>query len=61
MWKFGHVDKIDKVLLRVVPIQFQDMHCMCCAKNFEIKMCFNQTITIKVLPEEVTSLPKDKC
>ena len=37
-----------------------NMHCLCCAKNFEIKMFFNQAITM-FLSEEVTSLPKDKC
>ena len=34
------------------------MHCISCAKNFEIKMCLNQTMFKSV---EVTSLPKDKC
>ena len=37
-----------------------NMHWICCAKNFEIKMCFNQTIKM-FLSEELTSLPKDKC
>ena len=27
------------------------MHCICCAKNFEIKMCFNQAITMFVSEE----------
>ena len=45
-----------------VPILFQmcvlNMHCICCAKNFEIKICFNQTITYTCtmyLSEEVTA------
>ena len=37
-----------------------NMHCICCAKNFEIKMCINQTITM-FSSEEMTSLPNDKC
>ena len=47
-----------------VPILFEmfvlNIHCKCCAMNFEIKMFFNQTITM-FLSEDVTSLPKDKC
>ena len=31
-----------------------NMHCICCAKNFEIKMCIKQAITM-FLSEEVTS------
>ena len=38
----------------------ENMHCICCAKNFdsEVNLRFNQTIALECfLPEEVTPLP----